>query len=116
MLSADFFSIPEDEIRQLVSVLTIVGGRIVYGDGEFSVLAPPLPPAMPDWPPVNHFGGYFKPVANAAASHQAAQSHCGCASRCAVHGHAHGRAYQDTVAANDQRGFWGALGCSCWAI
>lgn len=116
VLSADFFSIPEDEIRQLVSVLTIVGGRIVYGDGEFSALAPPLPPAMPDWSPVNHFDGYFKPVANAAASHQAAQSNCGCASRCAVHGHAHGRAYQNTVAVSDQRGFWGALGCSCWAI
>lgn len=116
VLSADFFSIPEDEIRQLVSVLTIVGGRIVYGDGEFSALAPPLPPAMPDWSPVNHFDGYFKPVANAAASHQAAQSNCGCASRCAVHGHAHGRAYQNTVAVRDQRGFWGALGCSCWAI
>lgn len=116
VLSADFFGIPEDEIRQLVSVLTIVGGRIVYGDGEFSALAPPLPPAMPDWSPVNHFDGYFKPVANAAASHQAAQSNCGCASRCAVHGHAHGRAYQNTVAVSDQRGFWGALGCSCWAI
>lgn len=116
VLSADFFGIPEDEIRQLVSVLTIVGGRIVYGDGEFSALAPPLPPAMPDWSPVNHFDGYFKPVANAAASHQAAQSNCGCASRCAVHGHAHGRAYQNTVAVSDQRGFWGAFGCSCWAI
>lgn len=116
VLSADFFNIPEDEIRQLASVLTIVGGRIVYGDGEFSALAPPLPPAMPDWSPVNHFDGYFKPVANAAASHQAAQSNCGCASRCAVHGHAHGRAYQNTVAVSDQRGFWGALGCSCWAI
>ena len=107
---------PEDEIRNLVSVLTIVGGRIAYGDDEFSQLAPPLPPAMPDWSPVNHFGSYFKPVASAAASHQFAQTNCECASRYAVHGHAHGRAYQNAVAASDQRGFWGVLGCSCWAI
>src|SRR5690349_22244078 len=46
VLSADYFSIPEDEIRQLVSVLTMVGGRIVYGDEEFNALSPPLPPAM----------------------------------------------------------------------
>jgi len=116
VLSADYFSIPEDEIRQLVSVLTIVGGRIVYGDEEFNALSPPMPPAMPDWSPVNHFGGYFKPAASAAASHQFAQTTCGCGSGCAVHGHAHGRAYQAAVSADDQRGFWGTLGCSCWAV
>src|SRR6202050_5624154 len=30
VLSADYFSIPEDEIKHLESVLTIVGGKIVY--------------------------------------------------------------------------------------
>lgn len=115
VLSADYFKIPENEIRNLVSVLTIVGGHIVYGDDEFGKLSPPLPPAMPDWSPVNHFSGYFKPVAG-ATTHQFAQTACGCGTGCAVHGHAHGRAYQDAVATVDQRGFWGALGCSCWAV
>lgn len=116
VLSADYFSVPEEEIRNLVSVLTVVGGRIVYGDDEFNALSPPMPPAMPDWSPVNHFGGYFKPAANATMLYPLAQTACGCGSSCSVHGHAHGRAYQDAIDANDQRGFWGALGCSCWAI
>jgi predicted amidohydrolase YtcJ len=118
VLSADYFQVPEDEIRNLVSVLTIVGGRIVHGDGEFGALAPPLPPAMPDWSPVNYFGGYFKPVtaAVAAATQRQARAACGCGNGCAVHGHAHGQAYQDAVEIDGQRGFWGALGCSCWAV
>jgi hypothetical protein len=116
VLSADYFKIPEDEIRNLVSVLTIVGGLIAHGDDEFNKLAPPLVPAMPDWSPVNHFGGYFKPAANAPAMHRLAQAACGCGTSCSVHGHAHGRAYQGAVDAGDQRGFWGVLGCSCWAV
>lgn len=116
VLSADYFKIPENEIRHLVSVLTVVGGRIVYGDGEFNVLSPPLPPAMPDWSPVNHFGGYFKPAASTASLHAFAQTACGCGTSCLVHGHAHGRAYQNAVAPSEQSGFWGALGCSCWAV
>ena len=30
VLSADYFSIPEEEIKRLESVLTIVGGKVVY--------------------------------------------------------------------------------------
>ena len=29
-----------------------------HADDEFKELAPPLPPAMPDWPPARHYGGY----------------------------------------------------------
>jgi predicted amidohydrolase YtcJ len=116
VLSADYFSVPEDEIRNLVSVLTVVGGRIAYGDDEFSGFSPPLPPAMPDWSPVNHFGGYFKPTADTVALNALAKATCNCGVSCSVHGHAHGRAYQSAVDAGDQRGFWGALGCSCWAV
>lgn len=112
VLSADYFEIPDHEIRQMVSVLTLVDGNIVYASDEFSGLAPPLPPAMPDWSPVNHFGGYYKPAADLA--HPFASTACGCSNRCIVHGHAHGRAYHNVVAANDQGRFWGALGCSCW--
>ena len=58
VLSADYFSVPEEQIKGLESVLTVVGGRVVYGAGEFKGLAPPPPPASPDWSPVNHYSGY----------------------------------------------------------
>ena len=47
--SKDYFSVPEDEISFLTSDLTVVGGRIVYGAGDFVSLDDnPLPPAMPE--------------------------------------------------------------------
>ena len=55
----DFFGCAETEIADMTSDLTVVGGRIVYGAGDFKALddnAPP--PAMPDWSPVRNFGGY----------------------------------------------------------
>ncbi len=64
VLSDDYFSVEEDEIRGLESVLTMVGGRIVHGSEEFKSLAPELPPVSPDWSPVKKVGGYnnTKPV------------------------------------------------------
>ena len=115
VLSADYFGVADDDIRQLTSVLTVVGGNIVYGDDEFSALAPPLPPAMPDWSPVNFSGGYMKSD-NVAALHALANSHCECQVACNVHGHAHARAHSGAVATDLQSNFWGALGCSCWAF
>lgn len=58
-LSDDYFHVPEEAIKTLSSVLTIVGGRIVYGAAEFSSLSPSLPPISPDWLPVRHHGGYY---------------------------------------------------------
>src|SRR5262249_46727466 len=43
VLSADYLSVAEDEIKNLESVLTIVGGKPVYAAEEFAELAPPLP-------------------------------------------------------------------------
>ncbi|MGB9079937.1 MAG: amidohydrolase family protein, partial [Desulfuromonadaceae bacterium] len=48
VLSADFFAVPVEEIKRIKAVLTIMGGRIVHGSGEFGGLAPPLPPVSPD--------------------------------------------------------------------
>jgi hypothetical protein len=61
VLSADYFSIPDEEIKRLESVLTVVGGKVVYAAGEFSKLAPPPPPISPDWSPVKYYGGYQQP-------------------------------------------------------
>src|SRR6201985_3645895 len=55
VLSADYFSIPDEEIKGLESVLTMVGGRVVYASGEFSKLAPPPLPASPDRAPLKPY-------------------------------------------------------------
>lgn len=60
VLSADFFTIPEKEINDLTSVLTVVGGNIVYGSEEFESMTPALPQPTPSWSPVRYFGGFQK--------------------------------------------------------
>ena len=52
VLSADYFSVPEDEIKRIESVLTIVDGKVVYGASEFAKHAPPALPVLPEWSPV----------------------------------------------------------------
>jgi predicted amidohydrolase YtcJ len=61
VLSEDYFSVPEERIRDMESVLTVVDGKVVYAAKPFEALgegpAPPLlPPVSPAWSPVAHFG------------------------------------------------------------
>ena len=59
ILSADYMTVPEEEIRRIESVLTVTGGDVVYSADPFTAFAPePLPPASPAWSPVAAFGGY----------------------------------------------------------
>ncbi len=111
VLSADFFAIDEDGIKALESVLTIVDGKVVYGAAEFTPLAPPPIPVLPDWSPVKNVPGHFRPVLQQrhALPHQ-------CAGACGVHAHAHDSARKSNVPISDYSGFWGALGCSCFAF
>ena len=104
VLSADYFSVPEEEIKSIVSVLTMVGGRIVHGDREFADLAPTLPPAMPEWSPVRTYGGYHQTPASTTAT------------QCSVHRHAHAARASVPVGPEDANGFWAALGCGCFAF
>ncbi|HEU5177920.1 MAG TPA: amidohydrolase [Burkholderiales bacterium] len=67
LLSGDYFSMPVDEVKDLESVLTMVGGKVVYAAGPYARLDPPPPPALPDWLPVRHYGGYHR--AKIAQSH-----------------------------------------------
>ncbi len=115
VLDRDYFDVPGDEIQDVTAVLTIVGGRIVHGAGEFARLAPPLPPAMPDWSPVRRFGGYQDREASDKPGFPARMTRC-CDSACGVHGHEHARAWGSQAPAGSDRAFWGALGCSCWAF
>ncbi|MXN49361.1 amidohydrolase family protein [Shinella kummerowiae] len=117
----DFFACTEDEISFLSSELTMVGGSIVYGAGDFSELNEnPVPPAMPDWSPVRTFGGYAawgEPEgAGKRSLRRTAISTCGCASSCGVHGHDHAAAWTSKLPIGDLKGFFGALGCACWAV
>ena len=119
--SKDFFSCSEDEISHLTSDLTVVGGKMVYGAGDFSALdenAPP--PAMPDWSPVRTFKGYGawgEPEgAGKNSLRRTAINLCGCANGCGVHGHDHATAWSSKLPISDLKSFWGALGCACWAV
>jgi hypothetical protein len=52
VLSADYLSVPEDALRTLESVLTVVGGQVVYAAGAFAALGPPPLAVEPAWSPV----------------------------------------------------------------
>lgn len=112
VLSGDYFGVAEGEVAQLRSVLTLLGGRVVHGEGDFAPLAPDLPRPMPDWSPVATFGGYHQAPATNAKLADA----CGCTSGCAVHGHDHAAALGADVPVADARSFWGVFGCGCWAV
>jgi len=115
----DFFACAESEIADTTSLLTVVGGKVVYGAGDFAGLDEAPPPAMPDWSPVRRYGGYAAWGERDGAPLQAAMLRnvaCGCAKACGVHGHQHGQAWRKEVPAADFKDFWGALGCACWAV
>jgi predicted amidohydrolase YtcJ len=40
VLTADYLAVPEDQIKDLHSVLTIIGGKPVYGEAEYAGLVP----------------------------------------------------------------------------
>ena len=117
----DYFACAEDEISGITADLTMVGGKVVYGAGDFASLdkAGP-PPAMPDWSPVRTFGGYgaWGEAGNRdkpALGQKLAMS-CGCANACNIHGHDHAVAWSSRLPTADLKSFWGVLGCACWAV
>jgi predicted amidohydrolase YtcJ len=98
VLTDDYFNVPEEAISELSSVLTILGGKIVHGSEEYKDEAPPLPPPMPDWSPIRSRFEFSGAVGERRLAAQA----------CVVHG--------ATRHVHDGDGFWGHLGCSCWAF
>ena len=95
----------------------MVGGKVVHGADGYQGMAPPLPPAAPDWSPVGYYGGYQRADANPATVHaHAMAAACACGQSCGVHGHAHGHIAAAPVREDELAGFWGVLGCSCWAV
>jgi predicted amidohydrolase YtcJ len=117
VLSEDYFSIPEERIKHLESVLTILGGKVVYADDAFTSLAPPPLPISPDWSPVKHYGGYARSTVSPLASiRETAHNpfHIGC---CA---HLPNCNWEQVSRPLDRMGslsaFWGGMGCSCFAF
>jgi hypothetical protein len=103
VLSEDYFAVDDDAIKDLTAVLTIVGGRIVHGDGPFRALAPPLPPVSPGWSPVAVYAENRRPSrrdnALRPARHLLRSNH-----RCATHLH------------DGAHTLWGMSGCACFAF
>jgi len=106
LLSADYFSVPEEEIRGIESLLTVVDGKVVYGAGPFREFSPPLPPVSPGWSPIGTYGGYGAPLARSLAAAPPPT--------CAVPRHrpASGPARHSPWGGH---GMWGS-GCACWAF
>jgi predicted amidohydrolase YtcJ len=105
VLSDDYFNVADDRIADITSVLTLLGGIPVHASGDFSNFAPPLPPAMPDWSPVNYYGGYQSPNEAVAAAVAESGVQRVAAHRCQG---AHPQARESDL--------WGDFGCSCWAF
>ena len=104
VLSADYFTVPEEEIKGIEAVLTIMGGKVVHGAEEFGNLAPPLPPISPDWSPTGVYGGAYR---HTHGSHAASSPVSACACSNPLHQHTH------TVISD--KGNWG-IGCTCFAF
>ncbi len=119
VLTDDYLSVPEEQIKGIESALTIVDGKIVHATDEFAPHAPPAIPVLPEWSPVKVFGGYGAPldVRKAARAgvpmpqhqHDAECHHHGCAPA------AHQLLAGVEAARNHYAGFFG-LGCDCFAF
>jgi predicted amidohydrolase YtcJ len=59
LLDRDYFTVPEEQIKSISSVLTIMDGRVVFGAQEYAAQSPTLPAILPAWSPVKYFGGYY---------------------------------------------------------
>jgi predicted amidohydrolase YtcJ len=117
-LTQDYFAAPEENIKGIESVLTVVGGKVVYGAGEFKDLDPPSLPVMPEWSPVRAYGGYGAPLdvgklARAGVPVSQPQYSADCHS----HGCLHAAHHLETGIAAAPRfsEFWG-FGCDCFAF
>jgi predicted amidohydrolase YtcJ len=117
VLSQDFMTVPDENVKHITSLMTIVGGKVVYAADDFKTYDAPLPPVSPDWSPVNRFGGY-----------QDTHTHHGetlVASTCAIHGcnhyhHGHDGKLSTWLGLDGSKAKpsfenpW-AIGCGCFA-
>lgn len=96
VLSKNFFQVPDEEIKDIYSLMTVVGGEVVHACEQFFQFNPPLPPVSPSWSPVKYYGGYsrdklFTSTARLVHQHHHSSSLC-------------------------QHKSWQWGGCFCWAF
>lgn len=117
-LTDDYFSVPEEDIKGIESVLTIVDGKIVHAIDEFASHAPPAIPVLPEWSPVKVFGGYGAPLDIRKAARAGVpvlhQHDANCHSHGCDHA-AHQLLAGVEAARNPYADFFG-LGCDCFAF
>ena len=99
VLDNDYFTINEDAIRSIESVMTVVDGKIVYAGDEFSAYDSELPSVSPGWSPVNHYGGYHNSHATGDANVDT------------EHGHEHMPGQNHWIMGADGRAW--QTGCGC---
>lgn len=128
ILDRDFFAISDDEIMGTQSLLTAVGGKIVFGQAAFAALDAPLPAVSPAWSPVARLDSVGSPGRAEGAPRSAVA-----VAACPVHGAARpvwarhscgdpacdGSGFACGAAAHRRRvvstaGDW-TIGCSCGA-
>jgi predicted amidohydrolase YtcJ len=111
VLNEDYFTVDDEAVKSIESILTIVDGKIVYAKNDFAAHSPAPIPVLPEWSPVKEYKGYY-----AHADHNITTQVHSCAGSCTVHGHQHNHARFSNIPVNNYTGFWGALGCSCFAF
>lgn len=111
VLSEDYFSIREDRIRGIESLLTVVGGEVVFAQGSFASWDPPMPPISPDWSPVRRFGGHYRTLQNQPATGPLHAQHACCPAHNAGSG---ASTLRDWLASPGDEARRIGLACTCW--
>lgn len=93
VLSKDFFHVPAEDIKEIYSVMTVLGGDIVHASDEFKNLNKPLPPVSPDWSPIKFNGTYNQN--KVIINNNLIQNHC---------------------ESHQKHAFHGGWDCLCWAF
>ena len=117
-LTDDYLAVPDEQIKAIESVLTLVGGKVVHATYEFAPHAPPPIPVLPEWSPVKVFGGYGAPLDVRKAARAGVQVQHQHNAECHARGCNH--AWDQLMAGveatrNRYSGFFG-LGCDCFAF
>ena len=110
-LTEDYFSVPEEKIKGIESVLTIVDGQIVYGTQEFQGFDPPPVPVLPEWSPIKVYGGYGAPLDIGQSARAGIPVHSSDPDGCFNAAHQHHKKAEGTCYSD----FWG-FGCDCFAF
>jgi predicted amidohydrolase YtcJ len=108
VLSADYFAVPPENIRGIESLLTVVGGRVVFAAAPFESHAPPALPVLPGWSPVARFGGHWRETARPES-----RSGRGGGGGALASAHVH---HRDLDCDRPLFGGGGLSPCSCWAF